>query len=188
MNRTPTRPRRVAAIHSATLSLLTEHGYDALTVEAVAARAGVNKTTLYRTWATKDEIFADALLHAPELTFDIPDTGTLRGDLIAFGQEVNRLVAQDATRRIITTLLAALPDRPATAGAARTFFADRLQREQAIFDRAVARGELSSGADSAMIVDLIAGNLWLHTLARMNTADGAYIERVVDFVLASVAD
>ncbi|WP_040766067.1 TetR/AcrR family transcriptional regulator [Tsukamurella sp. 1534] len=186
MNRTPSRPRKAEAIFSATLELLAEHGYDALTVEAIAARAAVNKTTIYRTWATKDEVFADALLQAPQLAFEIPDTGSLRGDLVALGQRINRLLTHDEPRRIITAALAALPDRPATAHAARTFFADRLQREQVIFERAHARGELADMTDAAMIVDLIGGDLWLHTVARAKTADDTHIERVVDIVLAGV--
>ncbi|WP_406639463.1 TetR/AcrR family transcriptional regulator [Amycolatopsis sp. WGS_07] len=187
MDRTASRPRKADAIYSATLALLAERGYDALTVEAVAAQAGVHKTTIYRTWATKDEVLADALVQAPELTFAIPDTGTLRGDLLELAKQIHRLLSDPANRRIITAVVSALPDRPATAEAAGRFFADRLGREQAVFDRAHDRGELADAADSELVMDLLGGNLWFHTLIRAKSADDAYLERLVDTVLTGVA-
>lgn len=112
-----------------------------------------------------------------------------RSDLVGLAREVARLLTAPATRRIITAIVAALPDRPATAEAARTFFADRLQREQAIFDRARARGEFSSdrGPDPTMVVDLIAGNLWFRSLVRVDPVDEPYLTELVDTVLAGVA-
>ncbi|MER6871942.1 TetR/AcrR family transcriptional regulator, partial [Amycolatopsis sp. NPDC000673] len=143
MNRTASRPRKADAIFSATLALLAERGYDALTIEAVAAQAGVHKTTIYRTWATKDEVFADALVQAPELTFAIPDTGSLRGDLFELAKQIHRLLSDPANRRVITAVVSALPDRPATAEAAGRFFADPHGPEQAVFDPARDPGELA---------------------------------------------
>ena len=183
MDRTPNRPRKAAAIHSATLELLAERGYDALTVEAIADRAGVNKTTVYRTWATKDEVLADSLVHAPELALDVPDTGGLRGDLIAFAEHVLRLVTEPSTLRIVSAMLAGAPDRPATAAAAHRFFADRLGREQVIFDRARRRGELPEAADPEMLIDVIGGAIWLHVLARGGSPDRDHLAALVDTAL-----
>ena len=188
MDRTAKRPRKADAIYSATLALLGEHGYDALTMEGIAAEAGVNKTTLYRAWATKAEILADALVHAPDLSFTIPDTGSFRDDLFAFAREVANLLGDDRTRRIIAAIVVALPDRTATAAAAQGFFADRLQREQVIFDRARARGDFRPGAepDPSMVIDLIGGNLWFRTLVRDGAVDDDYLAGLVDTVVAGV--
>lgn len=187
MDRTATRPRKANAIFSATLALLSERGYDALTVEAVAAQADVNKTTIYRAWAGKDEMLADALLQAPQLDLDVPDTGSLRGDLIGLAGEIARLLSEPANRRVMASVLAAVPDRPATAEAARAFFAVRLEREQVVFTRARQRGELTDDAAAEMIMDLIGGNLWFHALIRAHPVDDAYVERLVDTVLAGAA-
>jgi len=181
MDRTATRPRKADAIFSATLGLLAERGYDALTVEAIAAQAGVNKTTIYRTWATKDEVLAAALLEAPSLAFPMPDTGTLRGDLVELAKQIHRLLADPATQRVLTAVVSALPDRPATAEAAGSFFADRLAKEQAVFERARERGE--ADVDPELVMDLIGGNLWFRTLIRAKPVDDAYCTRLVDAVL-----
>lgn len=185
MERTARRPRKAESIYSATLALLGERGYDALTMEGIAAAAGVNKTTLYRTWATKGDVLADALVHAPELSFAIPDTGSLRGDLVAFARAVVRLLADPRTKRLVAAIAVSAPERTDTAAAAQGFFADRLLREQVIFDRAMERGEFQPGSepDPTMIIDLIGGNLWFHTLVRGGTVDDAYVERLVGAVV-----
>ncbi|GAB3353381.1 TetR-like C-terminal domain-containing protein [Amycolatopsis echigonensis] len=126
-------------------------------------------------------------MQAPELTFAVPDTGSLRGDLVELAKQIHRLLSDPANRRVITTVVSALPDRPATAEAAGRFFADRLGREQVVFDRAHARGELADAADSEMILDLLGGNLWFRTLVRAKSADDTYLERLVDTVLTGVA-
>lgn len=183
VKRTPTPPRKAAEIHSATLSLLADRGYDELTVEAIADRAGVNKTTIYRSWATKDDVVAAALIAAPELSLAVADTGSLQGDLVAFARRVADLLTETTARRIVTAMVSAMPDRPSTTAAARAFFADRLAREQVMFERARSRGEATDDIDPELIVDLIAGNLWFHLLVRDRHADDDYLERLVDTVL-----
>ena len=95
--RTPGRPRSEAshqAIIDATLELLVEGGYGALTMEAVRTRAGVGKATIYRRWASKEELVRDAIVFLHE-EFDAPDTGSLRGDYEALAA----LVRSSATAR-----------------------------------------------------------------------------------------
>ena len=80
--RTPGRPRSEASHHAiieATLELLIESGYGALTMDAVRTRAGVGKATIYRRWSSKEELVSDAIVVLHE-EFDTPDTGSLRGD------------------------------------------------------------------------------------------------------------
>ncbi|NLE80076.1 MAG: TetR/AcrR family transcriptional regulator [Rhodococcus sp.] len=179
-------PRKASEIFSATLALLAERGYDALAIETVAARAGVNKTTIYRSWSSKDELLAAALRHAPALELHIPDVGSLRGDLIELAEQIAKLLTDEPTRRIATAMLAAAPDRPATAQATASFFADRLNQERAIFERAERRGELIPGAEPSAIMDLLAGALWFHILVRCEGAGADYIVSLVDAVLDGV--
>ncbi|MFD0467130.1 TetR/AcrR family transcriptional regulator [Nonomuraea thailandensis] len=76
-------PRKQQEIFDATLRLVAERGYDGLTVEGVAERSGVNKTTIYRWWPSKAALLGAALVESDVLGFDSPDTGSLRGDLVA---------------------------------------------------------------------------------------------------------
>ncbi|EME64339.1 TetR/AcrR family transcriptional regulator [Amycolatopsis decaplanina] len=180
-------PRKAEAIFAATLELLAEHGYDKLAIEAVAARSGVNKTTLYRWWPSKDALLAAALRDSGLLTVEIPDTGSLRGDLLAVATRIHRLLTSERTAPVVTATLTASPRRPELVDVARSFFADRMAREEPIFDRATARGELRAGVDPVLVMDLLAGAIWFRLLLRGGEAGPDFLEEVVDTVLSGAA-
>ncbi|MEU2247719.1 TetR/AcrR family transcriptional regulator [Streptomyces sp. NPDC019224] len=177
-------PRAAEAIFDATLRLLAERGYAGLTVEAVAQEAGVNRTTIYRWWPSKAPLLRAALLRARVLDIDIPDTGSLRGDLIALAEQVTEVVTGVRTRAIVRALASGtgLPDDE-LAALSRDFFADRLSREQPVFTRAAARGELPPGADPMLLLDLIAGAVWARALLRNEPVPPGFAAAVVDAVL-----
>ena len=177
-------PRAAEAIFDATLRLLAERGYAGLTIEAVAQQAGVNKTTIYRWWPSKAPLMRAALLRSRVLDIDIPDTGSLRGDLIALAEQVTELVTGVRTRAIVRALASGtgLPDDE-LAALARDFFADRFSREQPVFTRAAARGELPPGADPMLLLDLIAGAVWARALLRNEPVPPGFAAAVVDAVL-----
>ncbi|MFC9894476.1 TetR/AcrR family transcriptional regulator [Nocardia sp. NPDC127579] len=185
--RVGTGPRRAQDIFAATLNLLAVQGYSGLTMESVAARSGVNKTTLYRWWPSKDALLAAALADADLLSFDIPDTGTLRGDLREIAAGIHRLLTDTATAPIAGAVLAAAPARPELTAIGRAFFAGRLERERPLFERAVQRGELPPSADPAAIMDALAGAIWFRTLLRGEPATPGYLDTVVDLVLPGTA-
>ncbi|MFF7725795.1 TetR/AcrR family transcriptional regulator [Streptomyces sp. NPDC008001] len=178
-------PRAAERIYEATLELLTEHGYQGLTVEAVAERSGVNKTTIYRWWPSKAPLLRSALLHSRVLDVEIPDTGTLRGDLIALAGQMMRLVGDQRTGAVARAMLSD-GAQGELATVARDFFADRLERERPLFARAVARGELAATADPVLLIDLIAGAVWMRVLLRQSPAGEGFVESVVDVVLAGL--
>lgn len=175
-------PRKAAQIYAATIEHLAQVGYADLTVEAVADRAGVNKTTIYRSWPSKDELVAAAVTGAAALEFPIPDTGTLRGDLVEVVAAAARLLAGEPGRGVALAMLAA-PNRTATARAAADFFTDRLRREAVIFDRARARGEITDDVSGEQVMDLLAGALWFRMLVRSARIDVADAADLVDAVL-----
>ncbi|MFB8088682.1 TetR/AcrR family transcriptional regulator [Streptomyces sp. NPDC055992] len=179
-------PRAAEAIFDATLRLLAERGYAGLTVEAVAQEAGVNKTTIYRWWPSKAPLLRAALLRARVLDIEIPDSGSLRGDLIALTEQVTGLVTGVRTRAIVRALASGtgLPDDE-LAALGRDFFADRFSREQPVFTRAAARGELPPGADPKLLLDLIAGAVWVRALLRNEPVPPGFAAAVVDAVLPS---
>lgn len=184
---TPARPRHAAAIFAAALELLATAGYEGLTMESVALRAGVNKTTLYRWWKSKDEMLAAALTGSDLLTFPVPDTGSLRGDLVETTRSIHALLTDLATAPIATAVLAASPGRPSLAAIGRMFFADRAAREHPIFRRAVERGELDDETDPRLVMDMLAGAIWFRLFLRAEPVEPTDIDSAVDMVLGGIA-
>ncbi|MEV4921332.1 TetR/AcrR family transcriptional regulator [Streptomyces roseoverticillatus] len=175
-------PRAAERIYEATLELLAERGYQDLTVEAVAERAGVNKTTIYRWWPSKAPLLRSALLHSRVLDVEIADTGSLRGDLVALAGQMVRMVSDQRTSVVARAMLSG-GGQDELAVVARDFFADRLERERPLFARAVARGELAADADPVLLIDLIAGAVWMRALLRQLPLEKGFVESVVDAVV-----
>ncbi|MFF3390401.1 TetR/AcrR family transcriptional regulator [Streptomyces sp. NPDC002669] len=185
VNRRPGKgPRAAQAIFDTTLRHLAERGYARLTIESVAQDAGVNKTTIYRWWPSKPALLRAALIHARVLDVDIPDTGSLRGDLIALVEQVIGLLTNGRTEPVARALTSGtgLPDDE-LAALTRDFFADRFSREQPVFARAGARGELPADADPMLLLDLIAGAVWMRVLLRREPVPPDFARDVVDAVL-----
>ncbi|MCD0449293.1 TetR/AcrR family transcriptional regulator [Actinocorallia sp. API 0066] len=154
------RPRRpggraaavVARVRQATAELLDEVGYEALLLPEVAARAGVNKTTVYRRWPTKARLVAELMLAQIAEQDPGRDTGSLVGDLIAMLEDIARLLRERTTRAVLAVLVGGELDE--TARAARdAFWAERFQRGAAIVERAVARGELPAHTDARLLLE-----------------------------------
>ncbi|MGW2178649.1 TetR/AcrR family transcriptional regulator [Streptomyces sp. NPDC001732] len=177
-------PRAAEAIFDTTLRHLAERGYARLTIEAVAQDAGVNKTTIYRWWPSKPALLRAALVHARVLDVDIPDTGSLRGDLTALVEQIIGLLTNGRTEPVARALTSGtgLPDDE-LASLTRDFFADRFSREQPVFTRAAARGELPPDADPMLLLDLIAGAVWMRVLLRREPVPPDFARNVVDAVL-----
>ncbi len=147
------------AILAATLTLLDELGYAGLTIEAVAARAGVGKSTIYRRWSSKVDLVA-AALH--EIGPHVPpaDTGSLPGDLAAFRQRQVENVAGGPLPRVAPQLLAeAITDDELHDAVIREGIAPVRSALRHMFTRAVERGELPENLDVELAVDLVHGTV-----------------------------
>ncbi|MFJ5546541.1 TetR/AcrR family transcriptional regulator [Streptomyces sp. NPDC093225] len=133
---------RAQVLEAAGLQLV-EHGYDALTVDAVAERAGVHRTTVYRRWRDVGGLLADLLDSAADDAWRPADTGSLEGDLTAMNQEILEAVVAEPS---LTTALVAASFRSAEAARAlRAFWAGRYERSAEVVERAGARGEVPPG-------------------------------------------
>ncbi len=144
--RTGGRSARVRAeVLQAVGALLLEVGYDGLTVDAVAERAGVHRTTVYRRWRDVGGLLVDVLDAAADDTWQPPDTGSLEGDLTALNQEVYDALA--AGPGLTTALIAASFRSAEAADALGRFWEDRYARCAVVVHRAVARGELAAPAE-----------------------------------------
>ncbi|MFD6230163.1 TetR/AcrR family transcriptional regulator [Streptomyces sp. NPDC060232] len=141
------RSARVRAqVLEATGAQLVEHGYDGLTVDAVAERAGVHRTTVYRRWRDVGGLLADLLDAAADDGWEPADTGTLEGDLTALNEEI--LAGVTADPPLTTALIAASFRSAQAARALRAFWEDRYDRCAVVAVRAEERGELPPGTRS----------------------------------------
>ncbi|GAA3174495.1 TetR/AcrR family transcriptional regulator [Nonomuraea roseoviolacea] len=154
------------AVAEAARELLAERGYAGLTVDAVAARAGVGKAAIYRRYATRQEMIFAAVVHGLDLETPA-DTGSFRGDLGALlGDIAARLVAPPPG--VVPGLFADLHADPALAARfTGSFVATERRCVSDVLDRAVARGELPSRPDPAVAHALLIGPVfaWLFLLA-----------------------
>jgi len=158
--RMPGRPRSEAshqAIIHATLELLIEVGYGALTMEAVRTRAGVGKATVYRRWSSKEELVSDAIVFLHE-EFKTPDTGSLRGDYAALAGAVRASAARGGAAMLMPRLLGESVHDPELFAIFRANLVEpRRAALRAVLERAIERGEIREGLDLELLLDLFAG-------------------------------
>ena len=149
-------PEREQAIIHATLELLAETGYDALRLDAVAARAKASKATLYRHWTGKADLVVAAVKsyeHTDHLIGET-DTGTLRGDLLAILRAITDTMT-GPTGQILTGVMIAMQRDSDLAGAVRSsILKDRQHIIQRMLDRAIARGELPADTDTEIFEEI----------------------------------
>jgi AcrR family transcriptional regulator len=158
----------IRAVLEATLDELARVGYTALTVENVAARAGVNKTTVYRRWPTRGELVEAALTAIAETAPLLQESGDVRLDLLAAARRMLAAMSSARGRGVLRMLLGgcAEPDLVALAFSIRKGFEAPARR---MLERAALRGDLRSEIDPDLVLDAIGG--WLiHTLFRERAA------------------
>jgi AcrR family transcriptional regulator len=182
------RPRiegeREAQILDATLRLLREVGYDRLTMDAVAAAAHASKASLYRRWGSKAQLVADAMNRA-DAGFGAarPDTGSLRGDLLAAACGTGGLVDQLPVQ-LMAALVTALHHHPDLAAAfQRSFLRPRLAAARDLLERARERGEVRPDVDLDLVVDVLPGVVLHRVFLRGEQPTRDLITRVVDSVV-----
>ncbi|WP_076842634.1 MULTISPECIES: TetR/AcrR family transcriptional regulator [Protofrankia] len=188
--RTPGRPRdtrRDEAIISATLHTLADYGFAGLSMEAVAARAGVGKATVYRRWPTKDALVVEALGTLADLSGGA-QTGSLRDDLVAWLNTVRKHSIQTLAGRIMPRLLAEKEEHPNLFEAyRRRVMAPARDRVAALLRGGIVSGELSPDIDIEMIIDMLIGSVayWQYT-GHSRDVTGSRITGVVDTVLRGI--
>ncbi|WP_194818436.1 TetR/AcrR family transcriptional regulator [Nocardia sp. XZ_19_385] len=140
------------AVRQATLVEVTQRGYQGLTVENVAKRSGVHKTSIYRRWGSPEGLVADALQLAATEPIPIPDTGNIVDDLRALAEAVRAGFASPQGGAIGCAFILAGMQNPAAATALHSFIAARRRQALVIVDRAVERGELSESVDGEELI------------------------------------
>jgi AcrR family transcriptional regulator len=162
----PGRPRSTQshqAILQATLDLLAEVGYDRMSIEAIATRAGVGKPTIYRRYLSKAELVADAIESRRE-EYVIPNTGSLWGDIEALITSAAQITFNPLGRQTVAMMIGSATSNPEFA---QVYWIKYLQpRRQAfavVYERAKARQEIPADLDPDLVFDVISG-LMLYAL------------------------
>jgi AcrR family transcriptional regulator len=154
------RPRRASArpaIIEATLELLADRGFAETTIDAIAARAGVGRNTIYRRWGSKEELIADAL-HELTAELDVHEADDLYGLLLDWIQDFARVFADPTFGRILPAVLGELQRNPVFA----RVYSERNVRPRydalvELLEQARTQGELRPDVDVEQVADLIAG-------------------------------
>lgn len=188
----PGRPRSAQshqAMLQATLELLAEVGFNAMSMDAIAARAGVGKTTIYRRYSSKAELVADAIESLRE-EVSIPDTGNLANDLDALIESAAQITLSPIGRQTVAIITSSALSNPEFA---QTYWAKYLQpRRQAfavVLERAKARNEVQADLDPGLVFDTMSG-IMLYALIFQPTSESwvAYVRRALDLIFAGIPD
>jgi AcrR family transcriptional regulator len=180
----PRDPRRREAILRAAIMLVAEVGYDRMTVEALAARAGVSKPTIYRRWpGGKKEIIVDAIRSKHVDAESLPDAGSLRGDLLGLLSTMIEHIDEDA--HLAAGLISQLRASEELATLMREEVATlERRRYDVLIARAVARGEVSADARITPLLSDVAGSVvFTRAVVTGEPLDQAFLEELVDHVL-----
>ena len=189
--RAPGRPRDPGLDHrivEAALHLLAEHGYDALTIEAVAAAAGVGKATVYRRFAGKEELVVEAVASLTEPPEPVVGAG-VRDELVALVEAIRRTSDASLAGKIFPRLVGASADNPELMHRYRTQVLDpRRRRFVSVLQRGVDEGLVRADIDLDHAVDLIVGPMAYRNLVRTDPPPGPELAaRIVDDVLVALA-
>jgi AcrR family transcriptional regulator len=175
-----------AAVFEATIDLLQEKGYEALSFATIARRAGVHEATLYRRWRTKDQLIVDAVFSQAAKDIPIPDTGTLRSDLIQLLQFL-RVFLQSPVGQAIAQTAISTAHIPELSSYHRDIWRQRRAHLQVVYDRAIARGELSPQTDFQLLLETLIGIFYLRFFLTTEPVEDTLPERAVDLVLSGVS-
>jgi AcrR family transcriptional regulator len=166
---TVTRPggrtaRTRDAVFAAALDELGDAGYSATSVEAIAARAGVHKTTVYRRWGTKDALLAEVLAQAAEDRIDVTDSGDVDRDMEALALAVLTTLTSPAGGATVRAIVTAAPSSPELGAVLTKFWTARRAHVGPIIEAAIARGQLPSDTDAAELMRYVAAPLYFQLL------------------------
>jgi AcrR family transcriptional regulator len=189
--RGPGRPRSAraeSAILEAALVLLVTDGLEGMTIEGIAARAGVGKTTIYRRWSSREEVVA-AALRTMTADIQIPDTGRVRDDLIAMMREFQRSSMNSAVGAMIGRLAGATIRNPELKEIFwANVFIPRRQALTHIVQRGLERGELRAGLDVELALDMLVGTVLFEALfgEPETVADPEFPSRLTDVLIEGI--
>jgi AcrR family transcriptional regulator len=172
------------AVLEAADDLLVEKGFAGVTIEGIAASAGVAKQTIYRWWNTKTDVLLDAFLQDAEEALTPPDHGDLARDLRAHLRQVAEFLARSDAGAVFRALLGHAQHDPAFAAVFRArYLNEQRRRDRLPLERAARRGELPAGLDIATAVDQLVGPIYHRVLVTGDPVGRTFTDRLVDAFL-----
>lgn len=175
-----------AAIGTAFFEELAETGYGRLSVDAVAKRAGVGKAAIYRRWPSKQRMAVELTSSVAVAAIDVPDTGTLRGDVREYLANARAALEHPLAQAIIPDLLAEARRNGELAEALLTSVRDpRRAKAGDVITRAIDRAELPADTDVELCLDFLAGPLYWRLTAINSEPAADYLDRLTDKVVAA---
>jgi AcrR family transcriptional regulator len=186
--RTGGRSARVKqAVLRATVEALMEVGLDGLNFSEIGRRAGVHATSVQRRWGTRENLLLEALVQYAYDAITIPDTGSLRGDLIAMAQSLSAYFATPIGTTVVQMLVNSANTDQAFLANRDEFVRIRFMAMGVMFRRARERGELRPDMDDDIALDLALGPLYVRTLITRKPINDDFIADYVDALLTGLA-
>ncbi|AKT42911.1 TetR/AcrR family transcriptional regulator [Chondromyces crocatus] len=178
--------RLVNKVLDTTVEELSRVGYETLSIEAVAARADVNKTTVYRRWPTKRDLVKAALERVARCQTMVPDTGDLRTDMLQHVSALRDDAESPALKSVIRMVFAA-DQHTELAQLAAHIRAEKELTARAMYQRAIARGELHPDTDIELVHDVLFGAIQHLVLFHPEPCPDTQLAQVIDMVLVSAS-
>lgn len=173
-------------ILEAALDVLGETGYERMTVDMVAARARAGKATVYRRWPSKAELVIDAvacLRNADADPQQLPDTGSLRGDLLA-GLKPRTMQDADRRMKVMAGLMSLMSQEPELGAAARRAIVEpRVAVNRLLLERAIARGEIAADTDVDTVAQVLPAMIAYRKLVQGAHVEPDFVRSIIDGVL-----
>ena len=182
----PRLARTRAVVLDAATEVLAQQGIEGFTVDAVVARSGVAKTTIYRHWPTKDELLLAAMACFARVE-SVPDTGSLRDDLIALLGGLAHALADEQWSKSLPAMLERAERHPDLAAQHLAIVKLKTAPLIAIVERARDRGEIRADLDIDLVPALFCGPLFFRRLMMRKSTSTAQVAAIVDSVLAGLA-
>ena len=167
-----------------TLDLIGEVGYERMSMDVLAARARASKATLYRRWPGKAQLVAEAVRRRScAISFGTPDTGSLRGDLIAAIREKREVLTGQDGPLFVGLMMAAQSDSELASLLREQFNSDKPAVTETLISRAIARREVPPGTNAALVTEIVPALLLTRLLVTGEPLDDAYLAHVVDDIV-----
>ncbi|WP_426508280.1 TetR/AcrR family transcriptional regulator [Dactylosporangium sp. McL0621] len=180
--------RTRAAVAEALQAELLEVGYAGTTMERIAQRAGVAKTTLYRRWGSVGQLVADLFAGTAAAQIPPPDTGTLEGDLRELGRASIALLSAPPLRAVFDVVVREAVHDPAVREVLTGFFATRIALAATLVERAVERGEAPAGTDAAEVIRLVGAPYYARAYITGEPLDPAIADRTARILALAVRE
>jgi AcrR family transcriptional regulator len=187
--RAPGRPRSEhsrQAILASTLRMLQESGFADLSIEAIAADAGVGKATIYRWWPTKATLVAEAFSNSADQELRFPDTGSLRTDMTQQMRQLARVFRSRRGRIVAALLGGGQSDAELLEAFRERFMLPRRNEAYETLRRGIRRGEIAEDTDLDLVLDALYGPMYMRFLIRHDSLTDEFVTNICDLVLNRV--